>query len=134
MADQDPMQGVIPYLAMGGRAGEAIDFYKRALGATEIARIPMPDDQPGLMHGQVVINGGPLMLSDGTGGGKGDAPARMARFGHLQLIVANGRDWWDRAIGAGCTEVMPHERQVWGDEWGLVRDPFAIRWGIRQNV
>jgi PhnB protein len=27
---------------------------------------------------------------------------------------------------------MPYERQFWGDDWGLLRDPFGVRWAILQ--
>jgi PhnB protein len=52
--------------------------------------------------------------------------------GHLQLVVADGQTWWDRAVAAGCTVAMPYERQPWGDDWGLLRDPFGIHWAILQ--
>ena len=40
--------------------------------------------------------------------------------------------WWDRAVGAGCTVEAPYERQFWGDDWGLLRDPFGLLWGVMQ--
>jgi PhnB protein len=49
---------------------------------------------------------------------------------HLQLVVGDGRKWWDRALNAGCTEVMAYEMQPWGDQWGMVRDPFGLQWAI----
>jgi PhnB protein len=37
-------------------------------------------------------------------------------------------------VGArGCSVLMPYERQFWGDEWGLLKDPFGIRWAILQS-
>ena len=128
MTETNPMQGVIPYLAMNGNAEAASDFYVRAFGAKEEGRMPRPEGEPGLMHAQVSINGGMLMMTDHMG----DGPAPSANFGHLQLVVADGRAWWDRAIAAGCTEIMPYERQPWGDDWGLVQDPFGIKWAILQ--
>jgi len=43
MPDPSSMKGVIPYLALGGRAAEACDFYAKAFGATEMGRMPFPD-------------------------------------------------------------------------------------------
>ncbi len=123
--DPSVMNGVIPYIDMRGQAGAAADFYIGAFGAIDIGR--MPGQTPGrLMHCQVEINGGALMMTDHGEG------APQGGFGHLQLVVADGRAWWDRAIAAGCTEVMPFERQFWGDDWGLLRDPFGIQWAILQ--
>ncbi|MFN3463416.1 MAG: VOC family protein, partial [Terricaulis sp.] len=60
------MQGVLPYIAMAGRTAEAMDFYARAFGAEDIGRMPFFDGSPGVMHGQVLINGGALMMTDST--------------------------------------------------------------------
>lgn len=129
MSETNPMQGVIPYLAMAGRTDEACDFYARAFGASDIDRLPMPEDAPGLMHAQIVINGGCLMMTDH--GGDGTAPSTS--FGHLQLVVGDGRTWWDRAVAAGCTVLAPYQRQFWGDDWGLLQDPFGFKWGLLQT-
>ncbi|WP_333827627.1 VOC family protein [Pararhodobacter sp.] len=128
--DPSVMTGVIPYLAFGGRAAEAIAFYTRAFGATDLGRMPDPERPEMLMHAQIEINGGAFMMTDHTGDGpRAETPLP---HGHLQLMVADGRAWWDRAVAAGCTEVMPYERQFWGDDWGLLRDPFGIQWSVAQ--
>ena len=128
--DPSVMSGVIPYLGLSGRAGEALAFYERAFGATGTQTMPDPSDPARLMHGQTIVNGGALMLTDH---GMADAPAGgPMQGGHLQLVVGDGRTWWDRAVAAGCTIEMPYERQFWGDDWGLLRDPFGIRWAILQ--
>jgi PhnB protein len=124
------MQGVIPYLALPGQAGAAADFYMRAFGAKDIGRMPF-EDRPGqFMHVQVEINGGALMLTDhemmsSAVGGTDPIPR-----GHLQLVVPDGQAWWDRALAAGCTVVAPFERQFWGDTWGLLSDPFGLKWAV----
>jgi PhnB protein len=124
------MQGVIPYLALPGQAGAAADFYIRALGARDIGRMRF-DDRPGqFMHVQVEINGGALMLTDNemmSSAAEGTEPIPR---GHLQLVVADGQAWWDRAVAAGCTVLAPFERQFWGDTWGLLADPFGLKWAV----
>ena len=62
--DARTMQGVIPYLGMDGRSAEAADFYVRAFAARDLGRMPYEDDPKKLMHCQVEINGGALMMSD----------------------------------------------------------------------
>jgi PhnB protein len=124
--DPSVMRGVIPYLGMDGRAGEAADFYAKAFGARDIGR--MPGEKPGeLMHCQVEINGGSLMMTDMRGP---DEPAQKPQGFHLQLVVADGDLWWNRAVAAGCTVVMPFEKMFWGDRWGLLADPFGITWSV----
>ena len=53
---------VTPYLTVRG-AAEAIDFYKRALGAREIMRMPGPDGKS-VMHAELRIGNSIVMLSD----------------------------------------------------------------------
>jgi PhnB protein len=121
------MRGVIPYVGMNGRAGEAADFYARAFGAAELGRMPDQDEPNRYMHLQVEVNGGALMMTDFTGPGE---PAVAPQGFHLQLVVADGDAWWDRAVAAGCEVVVPFERMFWGDRWGMLRDPFGLTWAI----
>lgn len=121
------MTGVIPYIAMHGRAAAAADFYIRAFAARDLGRLPL-DDAPGqLLHCHLEVNGGALMMTDCVGPGE----ARLAPQGfHLQLIVSEADIWWDRAVAAGCTVNVPLQRMFWGDRWGLLADPFGLIWGI----
>jgi PhnB protein len=128
--DAAVMRGVIPYLGYSGRAGEAADFYGRAFGARDLGRMPDAERPDRFMHLQVEINGGCLMMTD-MDADQGE-PRGELKGAHMQLVVRDGRAWWDRALAAGCTVVMPYERQFWGDDWGMVADPFGIRWAILQ--
>jgi PhnB protein len=128
--DDRIMQGVIPYLCLAGQAGAAADFYIKAFGAKDIGRMPMENAPGQYMHLQLMINHGALMLTDYT-----DMPGTGAEVppiprGHLQLVVPDGQVWWDRAVAAGCTVAAPFERQFWGDTWGLLVDPFALKWSV----
>jgi PhnB protein len=133
--DDRVMQGVIPYLSLAGKAGAAADFYMKVFSAKDIGRVPMKAKPGQFMHLQLEINGSALMLSDQT-----DETPRSSSpmtHGHLQLVLPNGRAWFDRAVNAGCEVVTPfgrqpwgESRQTWGDEWGMVRDPFDILWVV----
>jgi PhnB protein len=125
--DARTMRGVIPYLGMDGRAAEAADFYLRAFGARDIGRMPSEEDPERLMHCQVEINGGTLMMTDMRA--PDEPPAKPQGF-HLQLVVDDGDLWWNRAVEAGCTVVVPFETMFWGDRWGLLTDPFGLMWAI----
>jgi PhnB protein len=127
--DARTMRGVIPYVAMDGRAGAAADFYRRAFAARDLGRVPGADDPSRLMHCQVEINGGALMMTDMHAP---DAPVERPQGFHLQLVVEDGALWWDRAVAAGCTVLMPFQRMFWGDRWGLLADPFGLRWAVNE--
>src|SRR3546814_2898945 len=63
-ANQAPTGGLTPHLTIRDkRAKEAIDFYGKAFGATEVVRQPA-DDGERLMHAHVHINGASLMMHD----------------------------------------------------------------------
>lgn len=119
--------GVIPYL-MSKDANAAIDFYKKAFAATEDGERMKMDDGKRVMHSQLTINGGKFMLGDA-----------MPEYGHpwqepqgvtLTLAVMNPREWWDRAVAAGCEIVMPFEVAFWGDLYGQMKDPFGHTWAV----
>ena len=128
--DAAAMRGVIPYLSLGGRAGEAADFYIKAFGARDLGRYPDEDKPSRFMHIELEINGGCLMMTDCQGPGESAASTPQG-FG-LNLVVADGDHWWSRALAAGCTQIMTFEKQSWGDRWGLLRDPFGFEWGINE--
>ncbi|HSM19809.1 MAG TPA: glyoxalase/bleomycin resistance/extradiol dioxygenase family protein [Hyphomicrobiales bacterium] len=125
--DSAAVRGVIPHLNLDGRAGEAAEFYARAFGARDLGRFPDNENPGRFMHVQLEINGGALMMTDCRG--PGEAPAKPQSFS-LTLVVTDGEAWWSRALAAGCTVVMPFERQFWGDRWGMLLDPFGLKWGI----
>lgn len=127
--DPRVMMGVIPYLGMNGRAAEAVGFYAKAFGARELGRFASEDDPNRLIHVQIEVNGGALMMSDMTA--PGEPPASPQGF-HLQLVVQDGDAWWSRAVEAGCEVVMPLQRMFWGDRFGLMRDPFGLQWAVNE--
>lgn len=123
------MQGVIPYLSIEG-AEKAIAFYTKAFGAKDLGTIKTPDGKH-IMHCQLEINGGALMLSDTAidPAGSGQKPSDSYM---MQLIIREGDRWWKRAVDAGCKVDTPFEKQFWGDRWGRLRDPFGISWALNE--
>ena len=124
------MNGVTPYLTIGGgRANEAVDFYKRASDAEELGRHPAEDGRR-LMHAHLRVNGADLMLSDDFpeyhGGGEAASPSGVT----LHLAVEDADQAWSRAVGAGAEVAMPLADQFWGDRYGQLRDPFGHTWSI----
>jgi PhnB protein len=119
--------GVIPYLSFDN-ATEVIAFYIKAFGAKEIARMYGADGKR-IMHCQLEINGGGLMLSDNFVE-YGLPPIQRSRSYVMQLVVPDGDIWWDRAVKAGCRETMPFAVAPWGDRYGQMLDPFGVTWSV----
>ena len=121
-----PMTGVVADLRSRD-ATAAIDFYKRAFGAEEVTRM-MSDDGKLVMHCELTVNGGRLMLGDAFPdyGYPWEEPKGVT----LTLPVVEPHDLWKRAIEAGCEVVMPLEIAFWGDWYGQVKDPFGHVWAF----
>jgi PhnB protein len=121
-----PLPGVIPYFSVEG-AKKAAEFYAKAFGAKVVRQVPAEDGKR-LMHCQMVLNGGTFMFSDSFP--EYGHPAKTDGTYAMQLVVADGHEWWDRAIAAGCVELDAYRQAFWGDMYGRMRDPFGIAWAI----
>ena len=132
----DQPQGVIPHLVVEG-ATDAIEFYKKAFGATEMMRVPA-DDGKRLMHAAILVNGAHVYLMDDfpefreqCSGGKivGPKAAGASTF-VLHLNVPNCDEAVKRAVDAGATIMMAPMDAFWGDRYGQVLDPFGHAWSF----
>lgn len=128
----DGMHSVTPHLVCAG-AADAIEFYKKAFGATEMMRVP--DTQGRLMHACVQIGDSQVMLVDempewGALGPKSlkNSPVTI----HLQVEDADAVV--ARAVAAGAKILMPVEDAFWGDRYGKIEDPFGHHWSIATHV
>ena len=111
------------------RCSEAIEFYKRALGAEELSCHQGPDGM--VMHADLKIGGSIFMCNDEfpqmgvlSPEGIGGTPVGM------YVYVADADALYNRATGAGATVVMPIADMFWGDRCGVVNDPYGHRWTI----
>lgn len=118
--------GIVPYLMLDGAAA-AIGFYQRALGAEEVGkRTKMEDGR--ILNARIDVNGGSVMLMDPMP--EHGYPAVAPQAINLHLQVDDADRWFDRAVAAGCTVLMPMELQFWGDRYGMVKDPYGVTWAF----
>lgn len=123
------MKGVIPYLAIDG-ADDAAAFYVKALGAVQHGDIARGEGGKVLNIG-LEINGGMVMLSDHFPE-HGEAAAKGGMGYMMTIVTDQGQMFWDRALAAGCTQIVPFEMAFWGDTYGQFSDPYGIHWAINQ--
>src|SRR5205807_7908696 len=88
---------VTPHLILDN-AAPAIDWYKKALGALEVARAVGPDGK--IMHAEIRVGDSLIMLNDEMGGGK-SAKAIGGSPVCLWLYVENCDTLFNRAVSAG---------------------------------
>jgi uncharacterized glyoxalase superfamily protein PhnB len=122
------MRHLSPHLVCAGAAA-AIDFYKRAFGATELVRLAGPDGK--LMHGSISIDGSSVLLVDENRDYGMLSPKALGGTPvTIHLIVEDADAFSARAVDAGATVVMPLADAFWGDRYGVIEDPFGHRWSI----
>ena len=131
---------VTPYLFFDGRCEEAVEFYKKALGA-EVGMMmrfkespePPPPGQvaPGsenkIMHACLRINGAQVMASDGCAQGK-------PKFEGFSLSL-NAKDEAEAdrmfaALADGGQVQMPLGKTVFAKRFGAVADRFGVGWMV----
>src|SRR5262249_44278065 len=121
---------VTPHLIFDN-AAQAIDWYKKALGAEEKARAVAPDGK--IMHAELQIGNSRIMLNDPMGGGKSAKAFGGSPIG-MWLYVQDCDTLFNRAVAAGA-KVAPGPMgqltdQFWGDRSGTFTDPYGYQWTI----
>jgi PhnB protein len=122
----------IPYLIVQGAAA-AIDYYKKAFGATEVMRMGGPDGKIG--HADLVIGGGHVMLADESPRTEQRGPKTIGGTPvSLCLYVDDVDAVVKRAVAAGGTLSRPVADQFYGDRTGGLVDPFGHYWFVMTHV
>jgi len=129
------IQAATPYLILNGKAKDAIELYRSALGAN-VEAIQRFGDMPGscpeamkerVMHAALRVGKALIMLSDGgpdggatSGGGSVCVALDLDDEAELRRIVA--------ALSASGKVVQPVIDAPWGALFGAVDDTFGIHW------
>jgi PhnB protein len=126
------MHTITPHLVCAG-AADAIEFYKKAFGATEGGRMAGADGK--LMHAMLHIGDSALMLVDefpewGSFGPKSLKGSPVT----IHLYVNDVDAAFARALDAGATVTMPLQDMFWGDRYGVLQDPFGHNWSLATHV
>ena len=127
------------YLSFEGRAEEALDFYKSALGAKvdmvmkfkdappEVQGQMDPKSKDKVMHAAFRIGNTQIMASDGYCNGK-------AQFSGVSLTInATSNEEADKAFKAlsdGGKVGMPMGETFFAHRFGTVADKFGVNWMV----
>ena len=122
----DGYHTITPQLTLDD-AAKTIDWYVRALGATEVSRSVGPDGK--VMHAELTIGNSRIMVNDVMMGAKGPL-AFGGSPAALWLYVDDSDAMFKRAVDAGAKVQMPVDNQFWGDRGGCVIDPGGYSWWI----
>jgi PhnB protein len=121
---------ILPWLSVRNGA-KAVDFYKAALGATEVFRLDAPD---GGVVARLSVDGAEFWLGDESPEHKNFSPETL-NGGTVRMVlsVPDPDAMFQRAIKAGAKEVAPVAEQH-GWRVGRVVDPFGHRWEIAREL
>jgi PhnB protein len=121
-----------PYLALRD-AAKAIEFYKAALGAIELYRLPMPGGKIG--HAELRIGDSQLMVSDEMPewGNKSASSYGGTPIG-LCIYTENVEALAERFVKAGGKMVRPLKDEFYGDRTGRFEDPEGYKWTLAQHI
>jgi PhnB protein len=123
---------VTPYLVVRG-ADKALDFYKTALGATEIMRMPGPGGK--ITHAEIRIGDSIIMLAEEMPQGNCRAPQTLGGATSSVFLYLDHVDQvFNQAIAAGAKISMPLADQFWGDRYGQITDPFGQVWSLATHI
>jgi PhnB protein len=124
-----------PYISYNGNAREAFEFYKEVFGG-ELAMNTFGEfgasessDADKIMHASLETPSGFTLMGS-------DTPAELEfKPGTTMSVSLSGDDgddlrgYYEKLAEAG-TVTMPLEKQMWGDEFGMVIDQFGVSWMV----
>lgn len=128
----DKTTTAIPHMHCNN-AAEAVEFYRKALGA-EVVHVYKLDDGR-VMHACIQVDGATIFVCDEFPEHGGKAPLTLGGSPitvHLQ--VADSDAYYNRAVEAGCKVTMPISDMFWGDRYGCVTDPYGHHWSFGTQI
>lgn len=125
-------QAAVSYLAVRN-ASAAIEFYRKAFGATEILRLTDPDGR--IAHAEIRIGNSSIYLADEIPGWQNPSPHTLG--GSAVTIVLNVADVDTvvrQAVEAGAELLAPVADQFYGERSGKLTDPFGHVWRVSTRI
>ena len=124
-----------PYLSFDGTARQAMEFYRQVFGGDLTAQT-FGDfgaaDAPGadrIMHAQLETGSGYTLMASDTQSGNELRPGNNVTVSLSGDDADELRGYWEQLSKDG-TVMMPLEKQVWGDEFGMCADQFGTAWMV----
>jgi PhnB protein len=126
----------IPHLVVNDGMA-ALKFYKEVFGAQEGHNMMSPDDKR-LMHGELILDGHKLVVSDEFPPEQGGLCRMPDTLGGTSVRITLQTDDAEaivqRAAARGAKVLMPVQDMFWGARYGQFEDPFGHVWGINQQL
>jgi PhnB protein len=124
----EPFRATITPVLTVSNAADAVDFYARAFGATEVSRSTGPE---GKIVAEMSIEGARFRVADEAVQAANLSPETLGGTPvRINLLVADPDAVAEQAVAAGATEVAKVADQPYGLRQGRFADPFGHHWLI----
>jgi PhnB protein len=127
-----------PYISFKGNAREALEFYQSVLGGDLAVNTFGEFGQSGgeheavadqIMHGQLESTAGYTIMAADTPPGMDYSPGTNFAVSLSGDDNDELRGYWEK-LSQGGTVMVPLEKQIWGDEFGMCADKFGVTWMV----
>jgi PhnB protein len=116
-----------------GNAAQAIEFYKKALGAQERMRMAGPDGK--ITHAELQIGNSVIFMNDENPAWGAKSPHTLGgSASNFYLYVEDVDKSFQRAVEAGGKVTMPVMDMFWGDRMGNFTDPYGFSWTLATHT
>lgn len=105
---------------------QAIDWYKKVLGARQRLRLDMPGGM--VAHCELGFGDAVLML------GSPMPPQFPAKKGAFGIYVKDCDATYKQALNAGARSLQEPKDQFYGDRSGRFEDPFGNEWAVMTHI
>jgi PhnB protein len=122
---------VTPYLILN-EAAKAIEFYKKAFGAKERARMEHSNGKIG--HAELKFGDSIIMLADECPEKGATSPANGGSGVSIHLYVKDVDTVFKKAVSSGAKIIREVENMFYGDRSGGLQDPFGHTWFLATHV
>jgi PhnB protein len=114
-------------------APQAIDFYKKALGAEERVRMTAPDGK--IAHAEIQVGDSIIFLNEENPAWGCKSPQTLGGSSTgLYLYLEDVDKAFQRAVDAGGKATMPVTDMFWGDRMGSLTDPYGHTWTLATHT
>jgi len=126
----------VPHVAVSDGLA-AMKFYAEVFGGLRGDSM-IASDGKRLLHGEVLVDGHKLFISDEFEQSEGGTVRTPESLGgtcvRITLMVDDADSVMKRALERGARELMPVQNMFWGARYGKFLDPFGHEWGINQQI
>lgn len=122
-----------PYISFAGDARQAMEFYEQVFGGTltlnTFGDFGAEDQPDGIMHGMLETSSGYTIMGADNPPGQPHQPGNNITVSLSGDDVDELRGYWTK-LSDGGTIAVPLEKQMWGDEFGMLTDKFGVPWMV----